>query len=122
LDDAIEVRIEKFIGQNFVVQIPLPASQNFGPRLSKLVLAVVQNICAVPNIWAGPNPCLRRHHATTKDGLKRELKRVWREEITKEVCQKCIRLYFMLGGTLGRCIAALMDSVLAVAPPGLRAG
>ena len=42
----------------------------------------------------------------TKAGLKRELQRVWREEITKEVCQNCIRHYFMLGGTLDRCIAA----------------
>ena len=38
--------------------------------------------------------------------LKRELQRVWREEITPELCQKCIRHYFMIGGTLDRCIAA----------------
>ena len=44
--------------------------------------------------------------ATTKAALKRELQRVWREEITPEVCQKCIRHYFMFGGTLDRCIAA----------------
>jgi hypothetical protein len=57
-------------------------------------------------IWGIMVSAMRFCDATTKAGLKRELQRVWREEITKEVCQRCIRHYFMLGGTLDRCIAA----------------
>ena len=43
--------------------------------------------------------------ATSKEGLKRELKRVWKL-ITPEVCERCVRHYFQEGGTLDSCIAA----------------
>ena len=57
-------------------------------------------------IWGIMVSHMRFCEATTKVALKRELQRVWREEITPELCQKCIRHYFMIGGTLDRCIAA----------------
>ena len=57
-------------------------------------------------IWGIMVSHMRFCEAATKIGLKRELQRVWREEITAEVCQNCIRHYFMLGGTLDRCVAA----------------
>ena len=57
-------------------------------------------------IWGIMVSHMRFCDASTKEELKRELQIVWREKITPEVCQECIRHYFMLGGTLDRCIAA----------------
>ena len=46
-------------------------------------------------IWGIMVSHMRFCDASTKEELKRELQIVWREKITPEVCQRCIRHYFM---------------------------